>query len=846
MFNKKVRRNIRQRKGESSDEDEQKDGSVDDIKVVHPAAVNIKPSKLPQNRGISCSSKREVTPPKSDSSGDEDPGQVGGPFAVRSRNVDVGKKKKGNVLSFSDEKEGKVSEFKVKKLADKAVVFQARKKEDSLAKTTFRPAGTARRNVTRAESPLRPSGSDDDGASGEELSPDSDPEEEAKSTSSSASSKTSKPSAPKKVVIPDARRITAARRQRQEARAQKEYIPLGREGERSPSNPGDLDRDEGSDGHEDDDDEPDDHERRIEFAPRPRTVRERIAEKLGGSASEDSDSQEREDQELWEEQQIGKGVKRHPGEQSPSSDSSVCSGRGRLKKRAVIPETLPAVTVSMVKRRITGKLDSLRGVHRAREAELRRMEGDMEGARTALENLENSSSDRQLSFYRDMNLYVRNLVECLREKVVEINSLELDMHSLLSDQAEALLSRRRETVQLESSRLQQLCYSSDPQSEGESGDLSGDHLNETLVKGDEDSDSLPADSEPSAEEEEELQKKKAELVSRSQGVFADVQEEFWDVRKVLRRFEEWRSLFSESYHSAYISLCLPKLLNPLIRHQILGWSPLQSAVEDFEALPWYSAVEAFCHGDGYEEKENADRKTLPAIIEKTLLPKIQGYVELVWDPLSRQESSRLAVLCHRLKDDYFLFQGEHSKPVKAFLDAVIGRLRTSVEEDVFIPLYPKRFLGDSSSPQCRFRDEQFWTAVKLLGSMSLWEGLVSGEALREVMLDQLLNRYLMMTILNDPRPQDSLRKTSKVAECFPESWFSHVSGGSSLPQLLSLSKHLLQIAHSVCKQQPNSPSTREFVSDVLKVLARIKAWDNATALAEKYDYTDLLDALDMS
>ena len=49
----------------------------------------------------------------------------------------------------------------------------------------------------------------------------------------------------------------------------------------------------------------------------------------------------------------------------------------------------------------------------------------MEGARTALENLENSSSDRQLSFYRDMNLYVRNLVECLREKVREEAPVEL-------------------------------------------------------------------------------------------------------------------------------------------------------------------------------------------------------------------------------------------------------------------------------------------------------------------------------------------------------------------------------------------------------------------------------------
>lgn len=58
-------------------------------------------------------------------------------------------------------------------------------------------------------------------------------------------------------------------------------------------------------------------------------------------------------------------------------------------------------------------------------------------------------------------------------------------------------------------------------------------------------------------------------------MFCDVQEDFWEVKKVLSRFNEWRVAFSESYHSAYISLCLPKLLNPLIRHQLLGWNPLQ-------------------------------------------------------------------------------------------------------------------------------------------------------------------------------------------------------------------------------------------------------------------------------
>lgn len=63
------------------------------------------------------------------------------------------------------------------------------------------------------------------------------------------------------------------------------------------------------------------------------------------------------------------------------------------------------------------RLDSLKEVHRARQAELRRLEGDVENARSSVEILEETSSESQLKFYRSMTLYVHNLVECLREKV---------------------------------------------------------------------------------------------------------------------------------------------------------------------------------------------------------------------------------------------------------------------------------------------------------------------------------------------------------------------------------------------------------------------------------------------
>ncbi len=59
----------------------------------------------------------------------------------------------------------------------------------------------------------------------------------------------------------------------------------------------------------------------------------------------------------------------------------------------------------------------MKEVHSARQAELRRIEFDVESANTSVDTLEENSSESQLNFYRATTLYVHNLVECLREKV---------------------------------------------------------------------------------------------------------------------------------------------------------------------------------------------------------------------------------------------------------------------------------------------------------------------------------------------------------------------------------------------------------------------------------------------
>lgn len=108
MFNKKPRRNFRRRKGDSSDEeDEQKKSGDGEEKVEAPAVIN-KPSKVAHGRGISCSSKRETTPSKPDSSDGEEGierTELAAESAERRRDKD---QRSNAALSFTDDKEGKV------------------------------------------------------------------------------------------------------------------------------------------------------------------------------------------------------------------------------------------------------------------------------------------------------------------------------------------------------------------------------------------------------------------------------------------------------------------------------------------------------------------------------------------------------------------------------------------------------------------------------------------------------------------------------------------------------------------------------------------------------------------
>jgi hypothetical protein len=65
------------------------------------------------------------------------------------------------------------------------------------------------------------------------------------------------------------------------------------------------------------------------------------------------------------------------------------------------------------------------------------------------------------------------------------------------------------------------------------------------------------------------------ILKESSKVFEDVLESFYSIDCIKAQFEAWRSKYYMSYKDAYIGLCLPKLFNPLIRLQLLTWTPLE-------------------------------------------------------------------------------------------------------------------------------------------------------------------------------------------------------------------------------------------------------------------------------
>ncbi|KAL6065123.1 hypothetical protein STEG23_031969 [Scotinomys teguina] len=686
-------------------------------------------------------------------------------------------------------------------------------------------------------------------------SPSSDEEEETRissesktdqSPSSDSSSSLEEKEVSPIVQIPDAAFIQEARRKRELARAPGDYISLD---VHQPPTTSDRKRSN----EEDPDSDPDDYEKRILFAPKPQTLRQRMAEETSIRNEDGSEeSQEDENEDIWEQQQMRKAVKVIEGQNIDLSHSS----ESQTLKKFDTSISFPPVSLEIIKKQLNNRLTSLQDTHRSHQREYEKYVQDIKSSKTAIQNLE-SASDQSLNykFYKGMKIYVENIIDCLNEKIISIEELESSMHTLLLKRSEALLKRRQDELKCESSYMQQLSRKAETLS---NGSLALDEKDQRILEeinarrmqrrqaralsGTCDhEEGTSSDDELSSAEMTNFQKRHGGILQECKKVFEDVHDDFCNVQNILLKFQQWREKFPDSYYEAFIGLCLPKLLSPLIRVQLLDWNPLKDYEVGYDKqgrldsmglnqMPWFTSIIEFMDRsmEDTRKEEGSDEKILSVVINKTVVPCLTDFAEFIWDPLSASQTRSLTMHC-RLAFEHSTSENEVNKSKQDLLKSVVVRIKKSIEDDVFIPLYPKSSEEGKMSPHSKFQERQFWGALKLFRNILLWNGLLPDDTLQDLGLGKLLNRYLIIALTNAFPGPDAVKKCSQIAACLPEKWFENSAMRTSIPQLENFIQFLLQSAHKL--------STSEFrneVKEIILILVKVKALNQAESLIEEH------------
>ncbi|XP_066507527.1 PAX3- and PAX7-binding protein 1 [Hoplias malabaricus] len=884
MFKKAKRCNFRRRN--DSEDEEREDLQVEPLQNVE------QPQQQPVLSGPS-------TAEPASHSGDSNAANSHGNGAIKTAKDKKNRKEnkeepKVSLLSFNDDEED-TEIFRIKKSNhSKKIVKQLKKEYREEKSIPVIPEPSTRLDVIKDET-ADSRGSSEQGEGEMEVDSNDEQEDEndSKSSGGAFSQTLSALSSLRPGEIPDAAFIHAARKRRQMARELGGDAPLV---EAEVANKRLVHEDEqgGSD---------EDEEKRIVFSGvKQKSQRQKIAEEIGIEGSDDEAlDTEGNDEEVsrWEQEQIRKGISIPQVQTSQPEDANMYYQAGYetqpygvsysmpygyaavgadntkpIKSESSVPYPIPSssltpISTSLVKKRLTDRLSSMR---QGRDASARRYEQiqeELQASNSSILQLEDSSQHtaEQYKFLQEMRGYVRDLLECFSEKVPAILELEAAMHQLLRQRAVRRVQRRQDDIKDESAEFSSLSSKAvmapnlDPfgrdraayqelskqrrVAEREARRTRRRQAREQSGKRAEHKEGLSSDDEETSTDITSFNLERDRILKESKKVFEDVIEDFHSLDCIKTRFEVWRKYYFTCYRDAYIGLCLPKLFNPLIRLQLIPWSPLEDECPNFEYMLWFESLLFYgCEELTSTSQEDIDTGLLPAIVERVVLPKLAVLADQVWDPLSCKETCRLVTFMRRLIRGYPTILHGENRNTQELLRTIVMRVRRSLDEDVFMPLFPKTVMENKNSGPYLFSQRQFWSCVKLLGNILQWDGVLSLNTLKELAIDSTLNRYILSALQMADAGEDSMEKCQRVVECFPVHWFSSLKGQQTLPQLENLCRYMKHLASSLYRSSLTASdvdkrNAREHIKEVVRLLGRLNALDHVIAVASEHGIKDI-------
>ncbi|VDN97492.1 unnamed protein product [Rodentolepis nana] len=512
-------------------------------------------------------------------------------------------------------------------------------------------------------------------------------------------------------------------------------------------------------------------------------VAERESSAVRGSSGDESED---EDAATWERQQIQKAVSSKNTAVLEALEPATTNEGGLLPTPSRRSSDFGNVTLASVKAMLQERLDKKTKILRENKTELlaaredlKRGEVTVSSARSKLPQLAET-----LKFYMEIREYVRDLINCFNEKMPKIEYLDKRAYILYRERTDTLMARRRADVGDLADEVTGPAGTEstvDPKAlearKRRKVDRDARCARRRKMKQDEAYKkrieaeigvSSPCEGVSSDDEEQQYVIKKRsddfDDIKKDAGyLFDDVVEEYCTISSILQRFNEWRNRVVSSYAQAYIPMCLPLLLAPLVRVQMISWNPLEANCPFFDQYGWFmDFLDYFADLKRVEDLENdasgdSQRKVLfdlanspeheltviPHVIETVLLPRLTEIVSASWDPLSWSQTQRLVSVVQSFATLWPTVSAE-SKATQRLFEAVLQRMEATIQGDIFIPLYPKQLMSDSQIPARQFFDRQMNVAMKLLSSLLKWHNLLAPAALKHLVFTCLVNRYILI------------------------------------------------------------------------------------------------------
>lgn len=323
-------------------------------------------------------------------------------------------------------------------------------------------------------------------------------------------------------------------------------------------------------------------------------------------------------------------------------------------------------------------------------------------------------------------------------------------------------------------------------------------------------DGMSSDDEVTEQQNLAFKQTKDEIDNESKEIFADVMDEYCTIRGILSKLESWRETDRDAYMEAYVSLCIPKIISPIIRLQLLTWNPIMESA-DIERTKWYNTLLLYALDNKETEeslKRDPDVRLVPFTVEKIVIPKLTSIVERIWDPMSTSQTLRLVGTVNRLIREYPNLN-DTSKPLETLFNAILEKIKSAVENDVFIPIFPKQVLDTKH----QFFQRQFAMAVKLLRNLLSWQGLLGDTQLKNLALGSLLNRYLLAG-LRVSIPNDALFKANMVMSTLPRAWLQ----GETIEHLRMFATLIQQLSEQLDQANPAHNEAWEYSKSILKII----------------------------